>query len=108
MGEIERIVKVKLKQHATLILSTALTGKYSEKYWQFTSPDVTRHYSSLEENDPSELIEILDDLSIEGWELVCPLIGEEDGYILRTIEYKDDTITIYGDEQEIKDLYKKN
>lgn len=105
MGEIERIVKVKLKQHATLILSTALTGKYTEKYWQFISPDITRHYSSLDESEPSELIEILDDLSIEGWELVCPLVNE-DGYILRSVEYKEDTITIYGDEQEIKDLYK--
>ncbi|WP_110934145.1 hypothetical protein [Paenibacillus bouchesdurhonensis] len=100
MEDSGRIVEVKYKQYATLILRTrySIDSGDREKCWEFSGPDLIREYD-LRENDPSELIEILEDLSIEGWDLVCPMFNE-DGYILRAIEFKDDTITIYSDDEE--------
>ncbi|GIO43158.1 hypothetical protein [Paenibacillus apis] len=43
----------------------------------------------------------MEDLSTEGWELVCPLVNEI-GYILRATDYIDDTITIYDYDGEFE------
>lgn len=79
----EQTVNLRYKKHATLTKYTNhVTG---EICWLFESEELTSN------NIEMTIIEVLEDLSIEGWELVCPLI-EGDGYILRSTEYHEETI----------------
>ncbi|AZK48697.1 hypothetical protein EIM92_23015 [Paenibacillus lentus] len=94
----EIVDEIRYRQHATLIrIVTYNVDVKFEKCWEFECSDLTRTYG-----EDATLVEVLNELSSEGWELVCPLVGEE-GYILRAIEYEDGTITYYEmDEEEVE------
>ncbi|MNC44906.1 hypothetical protein D3C76_422040 [compost metagenome] len=96
MEENKRIENVKLKQHATLTRNSFLRNGEVHRCWEFKSPDIDRDY------EEPDLLYILDELSIEGWELVCRSLDDE-GFILRTVDYVDDTVTYYDfDESELE------
>lgn len=67
--------KVKYRQHG--VLSKNFDFKTDKTSWVFETFDLTRDYEDF------ELIAVFDDLSMDGFELVC---GSEDEYILRTKE----------------------
>ncbi|WP_213594284.1 hypothetical protein [Paenibacillus woosongensis] len=95
----KNVDEIRYKQHATLVQIISYDKDMNlKKCWEFECSDLVRTYG-----EDTTLIEVLNELSSEGWELVCPLVGEE-GFILRAIEYEDDTITYYeiDDEQEVE------
>lgn len=72
------IEKVKLKRHGILEKI-----KHPEECLRFKSENVIQEYGEL------DLLYVLDELSIDGWELLCYAEGQ---YILRTVEYVEDEI----------------
>lgn len=98
MGLIKHEEKIKYRQHATLIqINGSIEDTEIVKHWELDYSDIVRTYGR-----DRTLVDVLDELSSEGWELICPLVGEN-GYLLRTVEWLDDTATYYyreGDEGE--------
>jgi hypothetical protein len=78
---------VKYQQHGIL----RNTPNREEETWIFETEDLSSELIDY------ELTDVLNDLSMDGWELVC---RSEDGYILRTKAELETTIEIYETEDE--------
>lgn len=89
MGEFERVEirKVKYRQHA--ILYKWINNKTYKTSWIFETAKETRDYEEF------DLITVLDDLSMDGFELVC---GSDDEYVLRTKEDIEEEQEIFHDD----------
>lgn len=91
-------VTVKYKPHGILKKVTKFDSEESKQVfdcWQFESDELSIDYGE------GSLVYVLDELSIEGWDLVCH--SEEEGFIFRKQEEKEDTIKYY-DESDIKNM----
>jgi hypothetical protein len=62
-----------------------------EETWIFETEDLSSELIDY------ELTDVLNDLSMDGWELIC---RSEDGYILRTKAEKETTIETFESEDE--------
>jgi hypothetical protein len=83
LGSEEQTINLKYKKHGTL---TKYHNYDTDEYgWFFKSEGISDSYVQM------DLIHVLEDLSDEGWELVCPMI-DGDGYIIRSTEYHEMTI----------------
>lgn len=91
----EEVVE-KYKPHGIL---KRITNFDSEEFQQLFECWEFRSYQFSIDFGEDDLIYVLGELSIEGWELVCPLAGEN-GYLLRMIKWFDDTMIDYIDEDE--------
>jgi hypothetical protein len=78
---------VKYQQHGIL---RNLSNR-EEETWIFETEDLSNELIDY------ELIEVVNDFSMDGLELVC---SSKDGYILRTKAEKETTIEIYESEDE--------
>lgn len=79
---------VKYHQHGTL--SKVINIKTGDRSWVFEGPNGTDTY----QGEGYELVDIFDELSQEGYELVC---GSDDEYILRTKIEIEKTIDYWDD-----------
>jgi hypothetical protein len=77
--------KVKYYQHGTLTHFRSIGGK---DIWHFETEEESIEIEDL------ELSAALDDLSMDGWELVCSRINNE-GYILRNKKAKERTLHMF-------------
>jgi hypothetical protein len=89
----KKVRKVKYQQHGILkkeFYYRKGDRNIGEKYWVFEGSNGTNEYIG----DEFDLIGILDDLSKEGYELVC---GGNDEYILRTKNEIEETEEYWDD-----------
>lgn len=79
---------VKYRKHGVLKHMVTREGK---EVWVFETEEEIIDMSDY------ELIDVLNDLSMEGWELVCNM-EDGKGYILRSKDEKEETFEYYEDE----------
>ncbi|REK62035.1 MAG: hypothetical protein C6P35_16510 [Cohnella sp.] len=77
--------KVKYQQHGTLKHFRTFSGK---EIWHFETEEESNEFEDF------DLTAVLEDLSMDGWELVCPMIHDE-GYILRNKCVKETTLHMF-------------
>ncbi|MGY5341751.1 hypothetical protein ACXFAU_04760 [Paenibacillus glucanolyticus] len=90
-------VTVKYKPHGILkklMKYNMEEGKREFDCWSFESEEF-----SIDFEDTS-LIHALEELSIEGWELICH--SEQEGFIFRKKEEEETTISYYDEEEILK------
>ncbi|VTR62445.1 Uncharacterised protein [Actinobacillus pleuropneumoniae] len=91
-------VTVKYKPHGILKKLMKLNveeGKQVFDCWSFESEDFSIDFGD------SSLIHALEELSIEGWELVCH--SEQEGFIFRKKEEEETTIDFYEEDDVINE-----
>lgn len=92
MLKFSETVTVKYKPHGILkkvMKFNSDEGKQVFDCWSFRSDDFSIDY------EDTSLLHALDELSIEGWELVCH--SEEEGFIFRKKEEEETTISYYDE-----------